>query len=294
MLYTPLHNKWLRLITASVGTALMAVGLNLFIVPLHLYPGGLMGVCQLLRTLFLSELGVSFGTMDIAGVLYLLLNIPVMLIGYRHLGRRMTFRIIFGVASYTFFCSVIPVAEKSLVEDTLTGCLLGGIITGSGSGLVLTCGCSTGGTDIIGLALSKTGKITVGQFCMGFNVVLYTICFLIFSPEVAIYSIIYNFTSSMMVDRFHQQNVSVQALIFTHEDQRELAGFIMEKLGRGVTYWEGVGAYTGQGIHVLCVTLSRFEIEELRHAVRKMDPHAFITVQRGVQVIGNFAHRVGD
>ena len=74
MLYTPLHNKWLRLITASVGTALMAVGLNLFIVPLHLYPGGLMGVCQLLRTLFLSELGVSFGTMDIAGVLYLLLN----------------------------------------------------------------------------------------------------------------------------------------------------------------------------------------------------------------------------
>ena len=293
MFYNTLHNKWLRLVTACVGTALMGAALNLFIVPLHLYTGGVMGLCQLIRTLLQTKLGLSFGTRDIAGILYFLFNVPIMMMGYKNLGKRLAVRIIFGIAAYTFFTSVIPTLDEPLVSDTLTGCLLGGILNGIGGGLVLTCGCSTGGLDIVALSLSKMGGgFSVGRFSMVFNAVLYTICLILFSPEVAIYSVIYNFTSNLVLDRVHQQNVNVQALIFTHEDEHVLGKFIMEKLGRGVTYWEGVGAYTGQGVHVLCVSLSRYETEELLHAVRKIDPHAFITVSRGVQVYGNFTHRV--
>ena len=127
---------------------------------------------------------------------------------------------------------------------------------------------------------------------MGFNAVLYTACLLLFSPETAIYSVIYNFTSNLVLDRVHQQNVNVQALIFPHDMEGTVSAFIMEKLGRGVTYWDGTGAYTKTGVRVLCVTLSRFETEELLHAVRKIDPTAFITVSRGVQVYGNFQKRV--
>ena len=90
----------------------------------------------------------------------------------------------------------------------------------------------------------------------------------------------------------HKQNITVQALIFTHEDEHKLGQFVMEKLGRGVTYWQGTGAYTGDGIHVLCVCLSKYEIEELLHAVHSIDPHAFLTVQEGVHVYGNYQKKV--
>ena len=225
--------------------------------------------------------------------MYLLFNIPIMLMGYRSLGRRLAMRTVIGIVSYTFFTSVIPIPEKPLVDDMLTGCLLGGILNGTGGGLVLTCGCSTGGLDIVGLSLGKINhEVTVGRFSMCFNAALYTACLILFSPETAIYSVIYNFTSNLVLDRMHQQNVSVQALIFTHADQHELSDFIMKKLGRGVTWWDGTGAYTGQGVHVLCVSMSKYETEELLHAVRKLDPKAFITLQTGVRVEGNFPRKV--
>ena len=97
-----------------------------------------------------------------------------------------------------------------------------------GSGIVLTCGGSGGGLDIVGLCLSKRGSgFTVGKFSLSFNAVLYTACLILFSPSVAIYSVIYNFFTAMVLDRVHQQNVSVQALIFTREDQDALARFII-------------------------------------------------------------------
>ena len=80
MLYTTLHNRILRLVLAVLGELIAAAALNLFIVPLSLYTGGLLGFCQLVRTLLQDFLGVSFGAYDIAGVLYFLLNIPLLLL----------------------------------------------------------------------------------------------------------------------------------------------------------------------------------------------------------------------
>ena len=192
------------------------------------------------------------------------------------------------------FYSLIPVPSTPIVADYLTACLLGGILTGVGCGIVLTCGCSSGGLDVVGLCLSKRGStFTVGRFSLAFNAFLYAACLILFNPEVAIYSVIYNFVTSMVLDRLHQQNINVQALIFTRTDQHVLGQFVMEKLRRGVTYWTGTGAYTGEDVHVLCVCLSKYEIEELIHAVHSIDPHAFLTVQEGTRIYGNFQRKVG-
>lgn len=293
MIYNTLHNRWLRLVAAVVGEFIAAAAVNLFIVPLNLYTGGLMGVCQLARTLMNTHLGVNFGAYDIAGILYFLLNIPILLVAYRTLGRTLVFKTLICTTSYSLFYSIIPIPSAPIVDDFLTACLLGGILAGVGSGIVLTCGGSGGGLDIVGLCLSKRGSaFTVGKFSLTFNAFLYTACLILFSPEVAIYSVIYNFFTSMVLDRMHQQNVNVMALIFTHEDEHILGQFIMDKLGRGVTYWNGVGAYTGKDVHVLCVSLSKYEIEELLHAVHSIDPHAFFTVQEGVRVYGNFRRKL--
>jgi uncharacterized membrane-anchored protein YitT (DUF2179 family) len=293
MFYTALHNRWLRLGAAVFGELLSATALNLFIVPLDLYTGGLLGLCQVFRTLLQSWFGISFSGYDIAGILYFLLNIPILLFAYKNLGRGLVIRTLICTVSYSLFYSVVPIPAAPILEDTLTSCLLGGILTGIGSGIVLTCGCSGGGLDVIGLCLSKRGsRFTVGKFSLGFNAVLYTICAVLFSPAVAIYSIIYNYFTALVLDRMHQQNVSVQALIFTRENEAQLGRFIIEKLGRGVTYWSGTGAYTGEGVHVLCVCLSKYEIDELLHTVHSIDPHAFLTVQEGVRVYGNFRRKL--
>ena len=279
---------------AVIGELIAAAALNLFIVPLNLYTGGLMGVCQLLRTLAADYLGMNFGAYDVAGILYFLLNIPILLLAYKNLGRAFVAKTLICTVAFSLFYSLIPSPSVPIVDDYLTACLLGGILAGVGGGLVLTCGASGGGLDIVGLYLSKRGsQFTVGKFSLSFNAVLYTACLFLFSPEVAIYSVIYNFFTAMVLDRMHQQNVSIQALIFTKGDEDALARFIIENLGRSVTFWEGVGAYTGEDVHVLCVCLSKFEIEELVHAVHSIDPHAFVTTQEGTRIYGNFQRKVG-
>ena len=293
MIYNTLHNRWLRLVAAVAGELICAVGVRLFIVPLNLYSGGLMGVCQLFRTLMQTYMDLDFGTGDIAGILYFALNVPILLFAYKTLGKHLVLKTLVCTLSYSLFYSVVPTPAVPIVDDYLTACLLGGILNGIGCGIALTCGGSGGGLDIVGLCLSKRGsRFTVGKFSLTFNVFLYAACLFLFQPEIAIYSVIYNYFSAMVLDRMHQQNVSVEALIFTRDDQEKLARFIIEKLGRGVTYWNGVGAYTGTDLHVLCVCLSKYEIEELLHTVHTIDPHAFVTVQEGVRVHGNFQRKL--
>ena len=293
MLNTAMHHPGLRMAVCILGELIAAFSLNYFIVPLGLYSGGGMGVCQLIRTLLETWGGLSFGDHDIAGILYFLSNIPILLYAHKVLGQRFVLKTMVCTAAFSLFYSVIPTPSAMLVKDTLTSCLLGGILSGIGSGLVLTCGGSGGGLDVIGLCLSKKGsRFTVGRFSMTFNAFLYAICLVLFTPEVAIYSIIYNFATALVLDKAHQQNISVQALIFTRAKEQELGQVILDKMGRGVTWWEGVGAYTGEGVHVLCVCLSKYEIEELFHTVHAMDPHAFITLQEGVRIYGNFQKKL--
>lgn len=293
MLNTAMHRPRLRMLACILGELIAAFSLNYFIVPLGLYSGGSMGVCQLIRTLLQIWGGLSFGDYDIAGILYFLSNIPILLYARGILGRKFVLKTVVCTMAFSLFYSVIPAPSTMVVNDTLTACLLGGILTGVGSGLVLTCGGSGGGLDVIGLCLSKKGsRFTVGRFSMTFNAFLYALCLILFTPETAIYSVIYNFASAMVVDKAHQQNISVQALIFTRARERELGRVIMDELGRGVTWWEGVGAYTGENVHVLCVCLSKYEIEELFHTVHEMDPHAFITLQEGVRIYGNFQKKL--
>ena len=294
MLHNALHNRWFRLVAALAGEVLIAAGVNLFIVPLGLYSGGVLGVCQLIRTLLQTYMGMDFGSFDITGILYFIVNIPILIYGYHVLGRALAVKTIICTVAYSVVSSIIPIPSVPIVSDYLTSCLIGGLLTGFGSGIVLTCGCSSGGLDVIGLCLSKKGSsFTVGRFSLTFNIFLYAICLFLFNVEVAIYSVIYNLATVMVMDRMHQQNISVQALIFTRGDGYKLGQEIISKLGRGVTYWNGAGAFAGASIRILCVCLSKYEVEDLVDLVQKQDPNAFFTIQEGVHVYGNFHRKIG-
>lgn len=293
-LYTKLmHNKGLRLVGGLLGSLLMSVAINVFIVPQGLYAGGAYGLCQVIRTLLQTKLGVE-ASFDLAGVLYFFMNLPLFLLAFRTLGRTFCLKAAACTVSNSVFLALIPSPAVPIIPDPLTSCMVGGILVGFAAGLVLSCGCSTGGLDILGLYLSKkNNKFTVGRFCISFNVCLYLLCFILFDATTAIYSAIYNVLSNLFLDRLHRQNVSVQLLIFTKSKDPALPKYIMEQLDRGVTYWQAKGAYTGDDVQVLCVCLSKYEIDTLEQVIRDIDPNAFFVMQEGVRVEGNFKRHLG-
>ena len=293
MIHKALQNRWTRIVLAVAGTFIHSFGLNFFIVPMGLYGGGVTGVCQLARTLLERVVTLPAGV-DFAGILYLIVNIPILILAWRTLGRGIAARTVICTLSSSFFLSILTAPATPVMEERLASCLVGGILCGFGLGVTLTCGGSSGGLDVIGLWLSKRGShFTVGRFSLEFNAVFYGICAILFDLQTALYSIIYNVFSSLFVDRVHQQNINIQALIFTHEKDHAIEESIVERLERGVTYWNGVGAYTGKEVRVLCVCVSKFEEDDLRDIVREADPHAFVIVQEGVRVGGNFLRKLG-
>ena len=294
MLQKVQQNKWLRLATGVFGGILMAAGINLIIVPQGMYSGGLYGLCQVIRTLIVTNLGVQT-SVDLAGILYLLVNLPLIALAWRSLGREFVLGMAVVTVVNSVALAVIPSPATPIIADKLTSCLLGGIISGFSSGLILTCGCSTGGLDVLGLYLSKLGKgFTVGRFSITFNAALYTLCAVLFDLSTAIYSAIYVVFQALFLDRVHQQNISVQMLIFTKEDPERLNQTILEKLDRSFTLWEGRGGYSHDQVHVLCVCLSKYEVVSVQMALSEIDPHAFTIIQEGIRVGGNFGRHLSS
>ena len=293
LLHKALQNRWSRLAIGVLGTFINAFGINFFVVPMGLFSSGITGVSQVVRTLLIQYAGLS-AAVDITGVIYFILNIPILVLGWFTLGRGFIVRTLICTASSSIFLSILQSPATPILEERLASCVVGGIIAGFGLGLTLTCGCSSGGLDIVGLWLTKRGShFSVGRFSLSFNAVLYAFCAFMFDLPTALYSVIYNVFSAMFVDRVHQQSISVQVMIFTRDEDPELPRSIMSRLNRGVTYWNGMGAYSGKEMRVLCVCISKFEEDELRSIVRELDPHAFFIVQERVRIEGNFLRKVG-
>ena len=132
-----MHNKSLRLIGGLLGGLLLSVAINVFIVPQGLYGGGAYGLCQVIRTLLQRELSLSL-PFDLAGVLYFFVNIPLFLLAYKALGREFFWKAAICTVCNSVFLAVIPSPSTPVIPDLLTSCMVGGILAGFASGLVLT------------------------------------------------------------------------------------------------------------------------------------------------------------
>lgn len=267
-----------------------AIGMNMFIVPAGIYAGGLMGVCQLIRTLLNDYLGLSLN-FDIAGVLYYLFNIPIFFYAWKRMRRRTLVKTIITVTFSTLFLAIVPI-KPLLPDDLLGSVMVGSLITGTTLGLVLRCGSSSGGLDIIGLMMAMGKRETgVGKVYLVVNAVQFIAYALLFDLRVVIYSMISTFLSSFALDHFHFQNINVEVKIVT-KNKDELADAIMRGLGRGVTEWASVGAYTDEPSEVLYVIISKYEITRLRNIIAHCDPRAFVVIGDKVHVYGNFLKRL--
>lgn len=279
------------LLYSVCGGVLFAAGVNLFITPLDLYNGGFMGIAQLIRTFLTSALHLSFGQTDIAGIIYFIVNLPLLYLAWSKMGRGFFFRTVVTVIVETAALTFIPVPERSLIDDRLTSCVIGGLVAGFGTGLVLRGGSSGGGQDILGLYFTKKFRnFSVGKMATIINVFVYGICLLMFNLETVIYSLIYGVISSVACDRIHIQNINMSVMIFTKK--LGISKAIMEETGRGVTNWEGAGAYTNETSYILFVMISKYEVNQIRRIVHSIDPNAFMIFTEGCSVEGNFEKRL--
>lgn len=280
----------LNMLYALFGCILFAAGVNLFITPLALYNGGFMGIAQLIRTFLTSVLHLSFGRTDISGIIYFILNLPLVFLAWK-MGRRFFFRTMITIAVQTAALTVIPIPKSPIIEDYLTACIIGGLIAGLGSGFVLRGGSSGGGQDILGLYFTKKFRnFSVGKMSLIINIFVYGICLCLFNLEIVIYSLIYGVVYSAACDRVHIQNINMSVMIFTKKPG--ISKVIMEKTGRGVTNWDGAGAYTNQTSYILFVMISKYEVNQLKHIVKSIDPNAFMIFTEGCSVDGNFEKRL--
>lgn len=273
------------------GNVLFAVGVNMIISPMNLYSSGFTGISMLLRMFVLDFLHFpQIAGVDYLGIIYFIINIPLFWLGYRVLGREFCITSIMSIGIAGVCMALTPVISKPIFDDYLTACLVGGLVSGTGAGIVLKGGTSGGGQDIIGMAMSKTHpNFSVGRIAILINAVVYGVCFFLFDIQTVVYSMIYAVVNALALDYQHTQNINVQVLIFTKKEG--IREKVINELRRGLTLWKGAGGYTGDDTYILATMVTKYELPRLIEKVREVDPQAFVMVNEGTKVFGNFEKR---
>lgn len=268
-----------------LGALIFSLSMNLFLVPLHIYSAGFLGIAQLLRDLlvYLLPWRIPF---DIAGILNLFLNSFMILLAVRMLAKDFALHTAIVILFQSVFLSLIPVPSTPLVEDVFISLLTGSILCAYGTKLFFKGRGSGGGIDIIGLYLTKTGKGSVGGIYLLVNTIVYMICFIIYDSQVALYSIVHSCILSFIVDRIHEDNAESAALIITED--RSLKLQLLSEVGRGVTAWDGSGVYSGRKKEIMMVAITKGQYSDLKKRVYDRDGQAFVIFFDHVRVSGYF------
>lgn len=275
--------KWMNkvgwIISTVLGGAIFALGFDLFLLPHGLNSGGVSGLSMALVEL------LGFGSV---GVLQILINIPLFLLGGMKIGKKFFIGSLIGMASSSLFIdlfSALPVPQT----EVLLAIVYGAALCGVGVGLVFSAGTSTGGSEIVVRLLKlKWRNVSVGAFCLAFDVVVSVLTGIVFKDVTkTLYTGITVFITSRVLDvvvyRFDYSKV---ALIITKEYQ-QVALQIGKKLQRGATLLHGEGAYSHQDTKVVLTAVKRQQLAELKELVTDIDPAAFIIVQEAHQVLGD-------
>lgn len=278
---------------ALIGCFLFSLGVNVFTVPIHLYSGGFVGVGQIVRTVLVEYLHLNVGNIDIAGIIYFLLNVPLFILAYRSLGRHFFWKTLICVGGTTVFMTLIKSPAVPIIEDPLAACFIAGLVSGVGCGIMLRQGASGGGQDILGVYfLKKYAHFSVGKMTLIVNFFVYGVCLLLFDIQIVIYSVIFTMIQSVVIDKVHFQNICIEVTIFTKEKEKEIRRYIQEELGRGTSYWNAKGGYTDQPNTIIYTIISKHELGTLKRKIHEINPEAFVVTKEDVAVEGNFIKRL--
>ncbi len=268
------------------GSLLFCCAINFFVVPNGLYTGGVLGLSQIIRSILIDIFNIK-SSFDFSGILYYLINIPLFIVAYKSVGKTFFYRTLFAVSIQTVMLSVIP--HNQVVSDLLTNVILGGLLAGFGVGMILSSGASTGGIDIVGLAIAKKNNhFSVGKLGMIINTIIYSVAGIRYGLEIMIYSIIYSAVDNLMLDKMHEQNICSTAFIFCKENPKVINDFIKNELQRDFTYWHAYGGYDDSRTYIIYTVLTKYELIKLERNMKKFNIQTFMVKSEGISVKGEF------
>ncbi|MEW9699183.1 YitT family protein [Paenibacillus sp. SI8] len=249
------------------GAVLMSVGLEIFLVPNKIIDGGITGISIIL----------SYLTNTQVGIFLTLLNLPFLYIGYKMIGKTFALSTLFSIlvmSAGTVLLHPVP----PLTIDPLLSAVFGGIILGIGVGLVIRFGGSLDGTEIIAILVSKKIPFSVGEIVMFFNLFILGSAGFVYSWDRAMYSLIAYFIAYKMIDITIEGFDESKSVWIISDRFRSIGEAILDRLGRGVTYLEGEGGFSGDNKKVIFCVITRLEEAKLKSIVEELDPSAFLAV----------------
>lgn len=266
-----------------LGCLIGAAAYPTFLVPNSIAPGGLTGIATILNYLFHWPVGITS----------LALNIPLFIIGYRTMGKIFAFRSLLATLLFSVLIDLLPLPVVS--NDPLLGTLFGGVVLGIGLGLILRGGATTGGTDMVArMVHRKFSFISVGAFLFFFDFLVVLAAGLLIGGSEALYALINIYVSSRVVDTVMVGFTGNKACFIMTADWTSISQRIMKEIGRGVTFLNARGAYSGAERPVVLCVAARQEISAVKRIVQEEDANAFMFITDAHEALGEGFARLDE
>ncbi len=270
-----IKKRALELFWLAIGAIIIAIALNIFLIPNKIAAGGVSGLGIILLHLFNIPVGLTI----------FLANIPLFILSWKIIGSRFVINSFIGALLISFTVEFFAFLRPA-TTDLLLASIYGGILIGLGVGVVFRVQGSTGGTDLAARLLNHYFGYTLGQSLLVIDFFIIALALLFINPEVAMYALLSLFVTSKVIDMVQEGlGFSKVALIISDKSQ-EIASRVLFEIQRGATNISGEGAYTGEEKNILLVVLNQTEVSRLKAIVRNSDDRAFVVITNANEVLG--------
>ena len=269
----------MRFLSILLGSLISTIAINEYLIPHHLLSGGVGGIALIVQ--YLTNIS--------AGAMILVINIPIFIIGIREIDRDFITYSFVGTVSLSLLLIVmknITIFNFLRVDDIMLASIFGGVLNGVGSGIVFRNRGSMGGTDIIAVIVKKHKSINIGTVLFLTNIVVILAGSILYGVKPAMYTLISMYISSVVLDRVQEGFDRRKSVFIVSSKEDEVAGAIMQKLHRGVTFLEGEGAYTRASRRIIYCIVTTTQLAQLKHIVESVDSQAFLSVSDTAEVLG--------
>jgi uncharacterized membrane-anchored protein YitT (DUF2179 family) len=269
----------------TVGALVLAVNVNLFLAPSKIAPGGVSG----------SAIIINEFTGWPIGLMMLILNVPLLAVGFRCLGRfHFLVRTLYVVLLYSLgvdlLASLLP--AEGITDDLMLNALYGGVVGGIGTGLVYRGRGTSGGTGIVGRVLQLRTGVPMSEVYMITDGAVVLVAGLVFGWERALYALVTLFIWGIAADHVLEGPSVVRTAFIVTDKPKEVTQAVFSHLGIGVTAWPARGMFTAAEHTVLFCTVSRPEVNALKAVVIEVDPETFVVIGHGHQASGGVLRRI--
>lgn len=276
-----------RIVVICLAAFMMALNIKSFVRTGGLYPGGVTGLSLLIQ----RGAELFFQITLPYTIVNLILNALPVYIGFKFIGKKFTLYSCLMIILTSVLTDIIP--EYAITYDTLLISIFGGLINGCVMSLCLMMNATTGGTDFIAIFLSEKTGVDSWNVVLGFNVVILAIAGILFGWDKALYSIIFQFTSTQILHVLYKR-YQQQTLFIVTNHAKEVYHAISEISNHGATIMEGEGSYEHHERKVVYSVVSSEESKIIIRAIKEIDPHAFVNVMKTEQVSGRFYQRPNE